>query len=124
MSATSLVNEIKNLPESQFDFVLNKLLVLRARMRPSSPSGRERVLLAKIMRGAPEPLLQEYRALIEKRRRAGLSALEQERVISVADELEAFNVRWLRWVSELAKLRNTTLAKLAESLELPARPYV
>ena len=42
--------------------------------------------------------------------------------MEVADTLEAFNVRWLRWVQLLATLRATTTAALLKSLELPARP--
>ena len=124
MSAKSVLHEIEKLPDSQIDLVLRRLLLLRARRIPRSASARERVLLANVARGAPPKLLQEYRVLIVKRRAAGLGATEQARLITVSDELEAFNVRWLRWLSELARIRNTTVAKLVRKLELPARPYV
>ncbi len=124
MSTTSILNVIKKLPTSQFDLVLNKMIVFRTQSRSRSSTQRERVLLANIVRGAPAPLLQEYRELIEKRRAQGLSAAEQKRVIVVADELESFNVRWLRWLTELASLRGTPVARLMRTLELPAKPYV
>lgn len=123
MSTTSILNVIKKLPTSQFDLVLNKMIAFRTQSR-SRTSQRERVLLANIVRGAPATLLQEYRTLIEKRRVSGLSVAEQERIVAVADELEAFNVRWMRWISELAGLRGTSVPRLMSSLELPARPYV
>lgn len=123
MSSTSILNVIKKLPTSQFDLVLNKMIAFRTQSR-SRTSQRERVLLANIVRGAPASLLQEYRTLIEKRRVSGLSVTEQERIVAVADELEAFNVRWMRWLTELAGLRGTSVPRLMSRLELPARPYV
>lgn len=123
MSSTSILNVIKKLPTSQFDLVLNKMIAFRTQSR-SRTSQRERVLLANIVRGAPASLLQEYRTLIEKRRVSGLSVTEQERIVAMADELEAFNVRWMRWLTELAGLRGTSVPRLMSRLELPARPYV
>jgi hypothetical protein len=123
MSTTSILNVIKKLPNSQFDLVLNKMIAFRTQSR-SRTSQRERVLLANIARGAPTALLEEYRTLVEKRRAKGLSGPEQERIVAVADKLEAFNVRWMRWLTELAGLRGTTVPRLMNSLELPARPYV
>jgi hypothetical protein len=124
MSTMSLLNVIKKLPPAQFNRVLNGMLVLKSQNRSRTSSNRERVLLANIVRGAPAPLLQEYRTLVEKRREGGLSVAEQERIVAVADELEAFNVRWMRWLTELAGLRGATVPRLMSSLELPVRPYV
>lgn len=118
------MHEIEKLPDSQIDLVLRRLLLLRARRIPRAASARERVLLANVARGAPPKLLQEYRTLIEKRRAAGLGAEEETRLIKVSEDLEAFNIRWFRWLTELARMRNTTVAKLIRKLELPARPYV
>lgn len=120
----SLLNVIKKLPPAQFNQVLTRMLVLKTQNRSRSSSNRERILLANIARGAPASLLQEYRSLVEKRRAGSLSADEQARIVAVADELETFNVRWMRWLTELAGLRGTTVARLMSSLELPARPYV
>ena len=101
-----------------------RMLALKTQNRMRSSPNRERVLLANISRGAPATLLQEYRTLVEKRRAGNLSAAEREQVIVVADQLEAFNVRWMRWLTELADLRGTSVSRLVSSLELPARPYV
>ncbi len=66
--------------------------------------------------------MEEFRCLTETRRSSGLNSPRQERLVRVAEELEAFNVRWLRWVNTLAGLRGVTVSALLESLELPARP--
>lgn len=124
MSTAALLNEIKKLPESQFDRVLGQLIAFRSRQNARKPSSRERVLLAGITRGAPPALASEQRSLIEKSRKARLTTSEQQRLVEVADELEAFNVRWMRWLNELAALRGTTVRQLMKSLELPPRPYV
>ena len=123
MSTTTILNVIKKLPTSQFDLVLKKMIAYRSQSR-SRTSQRERVFLANIARGAPAPLLQEYRSLVEKRRKGGLSTTEQARIVAVADELESFNVRWMRWLTELAGLRSTSVSRLMSTLELPARPHV
>lgn len=124
MSTAALLNEIKKLPESQFDRVLGQLIAFRSRKNTRKPVSRERVLLVGITRGAPPALVSEQRSLIEKSRRARLTAAEQQRQVEVADELEAFNVRWMRWLNELAVLRGVTVRQLMSGLELPPRPYV
>ncbi|MBE7494549.1 MAG: hypothetical protein HS117_06365 [Verrucomicrobiaceae bacterium] len=123
MSTASLLTAIKSLPEPQFVRVLGQMLAFQNRKRARQPS-REQVLLAAINRGAPPRLLHEQRALIEKKRSQGLTEAERQRMIQITDALEAFNVRWLRWLAELAALRGTTAASLMRQLELPPRPYV
>ena len=120
-STSALLDVIKKLPESQFDRVLGQLIAFRSRKNARQPSNRERVLLAGITRGAPPALVCEQRSLIEKRRIGRLTAVEQQRLMKVSDELEAFNVRWMRWLNELATLRGTTLRQLMSGLELPPR---
>lgn len=124
MSTAALLNVIKKLPESQFDRVLDQLIAFRGRKNARKPSSRERVLLAGIMRGAPPALLSEQRSLIKKSRKTKLTAVEQLALVEVADELEAFNVRWMRWVNELAALRGVSVQQLMSGLELPPRPFV
>jgi hypothetical protein len=124
MSTASLLKEIEKLPYASLDQLVPRVLAARARKQPRLSPSRERALLEKITAGAPPVLLDEYRRLIESRRKAALSATEQKRLLRVADELEAFNLRWLGWVNTLARLRGVTPAALLESLELPARPYV
>lgn len=124
MSTAALLDEIKKLPASQFDKVLGQLIAFRSRKKAARPSSRERVLLAGITRGAPPALVNEQRTLIEKRRGGRLTAAEQQRLLEVSDELEAFNVRWIRWLNELAVLRGCTVRQLMQGLELPPRPYV
>ena len=121
MSTSALLDVIKKLPESQFDRVLGQLIAFRSRKRARQPSNRERVLLAGITRGAPPALVSEQRSLIEKRRSGRLTAADQQRLVKVSDELEAFNVRWMRWLNELAALRGTTVRQLISGLELPPR---
>lgn len=124
MSTASLLNVIKKLPEPQFDRVLGQLIAYRSRKKAGKPSSRERVLLAGVTRGAPAALVSEQQALIQKRDAKGLTMAEQQRLVEVSDELEAFNVRWMRWLIELAALRGTTVQKLKRGLELPARLHV
>lgn len=124
MSTASLLKEIEKLPYASLNHLVPRVLALRARKQPRTAPARERALLEKITAGAPPALLDEFRRLTETRRKSGLNPGEQERLVRVADELESFNVRWLRWVNTLAGLRGVTASALLESLELPARSYV
>ena len=124
MSTASLIREIEKLPYDSLNQLVPRVLAARARKQPGITPARERALLEKITAGAPPDLLQEYRRLTESRRKADLPRAEREKLVSVADELEAFNVRWLGWVQRLARFRGVSAGTLLESLELPARPYV
>lgn len=124
MSTASLFKEIEKLPYTSLNTLMSRVVAARARKQPRLTPARERALLEKITAGAPPALLEEYRRLTESRRKSALTPAGRVKLVNVADELEAFNVRWLGWVQRLASLRGVSAAALLESLELPARPYV
>jgi hypothetical protein len=124
MSTASLFKEVEKLPYTSLNALMSRVVAARARKQPRLTPARERALLEKITAGAPPALLDECRRLMESRRKSSLTPAARARLVNVADELEAFNVRWLGWVQRLASLRGVSAAALLESLELPVRPYV
>ncbi len=123
MSSASLLKEIEKLPAEQLGKIAKRVWVLTQQRRPSSAATEAR-LLERIRKGMPQQWDLEFRALIEKRRAHGLSEAEQSRVIQIVNDMESFNVRWLKWVGQLAQLRNVSATSLLKSLKLPKRPYV
>jgi hypothetical protein len=73
-------------------------------------------------RGFSEGDWNRYRQLIEKRRAEQLNAEELVELTSLSDRMERLNVRRLELLSQLAKLRNTTLPALMDQLGLHPVP--
>ena len=124
MSTASLLKEIEKLPYQKLSRLVPQVLAIQARKSPRLKSARETTLLRRITQGPPARLTDEYRSLVQRRREEDISSEQQARLVEVANELEAFNVRWLRWVSDLAKMQGSTVAGVMKGLDLPARPYV
>jgi hypothetical protein len=79
-------------------------------------------LLARINRGFPETFWNRYRKLIAKRRAETLARKEQQELIGMSDQLEAWRVERLQYLIKLAQLRQTTVNVLMQDLGI--RPTV
>lgn len=103
------------------------LETLRQHLHPSSTdppclSAAESRLFHEINRGFSEGDWSHYRQLIEKRRAEQLTAEEHFELTALSDRLERLNVRRLELLTELARLRNTTLSELMDQLGLQPAP--
>lgn len=81
-------------------------------------------LLQEINMGLPEATWHRYRDLIQKRRAETLTASEQAELISISDGIEALDARRLERLTELARMRGTSLPALMAQLGIKAPPYV
>jgi hypothetical protein len=80
---------------------------------------REEVrLLEKINEGLSPETWQRYRALKAKRDAATLTPEEHAELIALSDMIEAWNVRRLEFVAELARLREVPFPELVRQLGL------
>ena len=61
---------------------------------------------------------QRYYALMKKREEETLTAEDHKALIAFSDQVEAANVTRLTAVSQLAKLRNTSVKQIMEDLDL------
>ena len=103
------------------------LETLRQRLRPPATeppclSAAESRLFDEINRGFSEGDWNRYRQLIEKRRAEQLRPEELVELTSLSDRMERLNVRRLELLSQLARLRNTTLPALMDQLGLHPVP--
>jgi len=124
MSSAALLKELQEMPREKFNRLMPRIFAIRARALPNVLPANESRLVEKIRAGMPQKWDDEYRALVEKRRSVGLSKAERERVLQLTEDMETFDVRWLKWVVQLAKMRGMTPEALLKSLKLPKRPYV
>ncbi len=97
---------------------------LEARVRQYDPSRSltESELLLRINRSFSESFWDTYRALITKRRAETLTPQEQQELIGMSDQLEAWHVERLRYLVKLAELRQVSLDALTQQLGLRPMP--
>ncbi len=97
---------------------------LEARVRQHDPARplTESDLLVRINRGFSKAFWDSYRALIAKRRAETLTDKEQQELIGMSDQLEAWHVERLRYLIKLAELRQVSLDVLTQQLGLHPMP--
>jgi hypothetical protein len=90
---------------------------------PPSPRDEELRLLPKINEGPSQESWERFHQLVAKRRAETLTPEEQQELIGISDEIEAANVRRIRYLLDLAERRGTTLPELMDHLGIKPPPY-
>jgi hypothetical protein len=91
---------------------------LQNQFTPARLSPKESQLLRKINASLSTIEWDRYRTLLEKRDAELLTTKEHSELIALSDQIEEANVRRLKAVEELARLRKTTVPVLMETLGL------
>jgi hypothetical protein len=91
---------------------------LEGQSAASRLSPTESKLLQKINTSLSAIEWERYQRLLAKRNAESLSKAEQSELIALSDQIEAANVRRMKAVAELARLRRTSVAALVETLGL------
>jgi hypothetical protein len=115
-SVEELLKAADQLPTDQLEAFVSQALLLQARRRVPYVPEREAELLLKIHEGLPEETRARYYALIDKRDDETLTPEEYKELLRLTDEAEAWNVRWIEALTELAQLRQLSLRDLMDSL--------
>ena len=84
---------------------------------------QEAELLRKINRSISQIQWERYDQLLAKRRTETLTPEELDELISLSDQIEAANVRRIKYLAELARLRNSTVSALIAELGIKPRAY-
>lgn len=84
---------------------------------------QEAELLRKINRSISQIQWERYDQLLAKRRTETLTSEELDELISLSDQIEAANVRRIKYLAELARLRNSTVSALIAELGIKPRAY-
>lgn len=121
LSSEDLLKAIEQLETSELERFISLLMDLKARRTAPSLSSRETELLAEINQGLPARLADRYRALIERRRTGTLTSGEHAELLRLTDEVEGLEAERIKHLSELARLRRTSLAALMAELGIQTR---
>lgn len=89
-------------------------------MTPERKPESEASLLERTQEQLPEALRARYRALQGKRAAETLTAAEHGELLHLLNQVEAWNVRRLQAVADLAKLRGVPFPELVKQLGLYA----
>ena len=124
LTTDDLLAAIERLEPAEAERFTRRLLQLQARRRAVNLSEREVQLLQEIYREKRPGFQERFDLLNEKRRAFALTPNEHEELLRLVDESEAFTVRRLEALGELAQLRQLTLPALMKQLGLKAPPVV
>lgn len=118
VSATDLLEAVRQLEISELDSFVSQVIDLRARRSAPSLPRREAELLQLINQGLPLDLWQRYEVLLDKRDHENLAGVEYEELLHLTDRIEDLDAQRLEWLVELARLRGKSLPALMADLGL------
>jgi hypothetical protein len=124
LSTEELMAALEQLNPTEADKAVRQLLYAQARRRVPNLSAREAELLREIYREKRPGFQERFDQLNTKRRAYTLTPEEHEELLRLVDESEAFTLRRLEALGELAQLRQITLPALMKQLGLKAPPIV
>jgi hypothetical protein len=119
----TLVHQAEKLPPVEFKQFVSRVLAIRARKQEPGLSAQESDLLLTINLAIPEATQQRYLVLSQKRDAETLTEDEYQELLALSDQLEAFNTKRISALAELAKIRQTTLLDLMQTLGIQSPLY-
>ena len=120
LTTDDLVAAIEQLGPAEAERVTRRLLHMQARRRAANLPARELELLREIYREKRPGFQERFDMLSEKRGALALTPEEHEELLQLVGESEAFTVRRLEAMGELAQLRQISLPALMKQLGLKA----
>lgn len=84
---------------------------------------QEAELLQKINQSLSQIEWQRYDQLLAKRQTQTIAPEELDELIALSDQIEAANVRRIKYLAELARLRGTTISALIVELGINPRAH-
>jgi hypothetical protein len=115
VSPDELAEAVAQLPPSERDQFINRVLALRVPQMAALPQD-EAALLLKINQGLPEPVQHRYEELIVQRQAETLTPDEHAELLRLSDQAEQMNAERIAALATLAQLRQTTLPHLMRDL--------
>ena len=119
LSSEELLRAIRQLSPSELEQLIAQIMALRAQLTAPQLSPPETDLLLRINQGLPEEWRQRYNTLVAKRRAQTLTPDEHGELLRLTDEVEKLEGARLEALVELAKLRQTSLPSLMQTLGIP-----
>lgn len=123
MSLDELIQAADRLDEPDLDQLLQQVVTLRARRKSNVIPAQEALLLEQINQGIPADLRQQYQSLRTQREAETLTDFDHYLLIQLSKQIEAFGVRRLEALAQLAQLRQVSLLDLMQTLGIPSVTY-
>jgi hypothetical protein len=118
ISALDLLQAVQQLTQPELEQFIEQVIQLRAQKIAFSLPTQESELLIKINQGFPEELQHLYQALIDKRDRETLIESEYQQLLELTDRVEKYQAQRLEYLTQLAQIRQVSLANLITQLGL------
>ncbi len=123
LSTEELLKAVGQLSKSDLDQFVQQTIALRAQRQAPSLPHTEAELLQKINQGIASEIQQRYDALITKRRAEILTSEEHAELLQLTEHIENLDAQRMACLTELAQLRQTSLVKLMEQLDIQSPDY-
>ena len=117
-SPGDLLRAAEQLSPAELDSFVKEVLQLRIRRTAPSVPSAEADLLRTINGGLPEASWQRFAELKAKRQAESVTPQEHAELLRLGEEFERQEVNRLQALSDLARLRKTTLAGVMQDLGL------
>ncbi len=118
VTTENLLNAVVQMPESDFERFLKKANALRKKQVNYKLSRKESDLILKINTVFPTDKREKYNLLYAKSRQETLSESDHQELLKLNDEFEILNVKRLKYIGELAKIRRQTLEQVMSDLQI------
>ncbi len=122
LSFDQLVNAVKQLSAAEREKLLSRVVSYRPLYEEHRLNENESDLLRKINQGVPDVLQKRYNELIAKRNDKTLMDEEYNELLQLTDKVELFDAKRLKYLTELASIRNKPLGLLMDELAIKPPP--
>lgn|SRR5262249_22557594 len=116
LSSEEILSALEKMDAAELEQLAPRIIALTAARRAPHLKPEESKLVARINEGLPEDLKSRLACLEDKRDEGSLTEEESSELLSLSDRAERLHAERLEALSELARLRGTTLPALMEKL--------
>lgn len=113
-----LIQTVEQLDSTELEQLIAKAIRVQTKRKILSLPKEQTLLLQQIIQCIPPQLQERYDFLISKRRDNTLTDEEYQELIDLGEHIEAIDVKRLEHLTELAKLRQTSLNSLIQEFQL------
>ena len=124
LTTNELLRAVQQLGKKELDQFVFQVVNLRAKQQAPSLPKAESDLLRRINQGLPKETQKKYNILLEKRRAEELTPEEHKELLRLSDQIEKIEAQRVEYLAEMARLRQTNMTDLMNSLGIQTPAYV
>lgn len=124
LSSEELLKAVAQLSQPDLEQFVSQVLLLQAQRKVTPLLQAEAQLLLKINQSLPSDAQKYYDELITKRQAETITPDEYSELLHLSEQMEKLQAQRIEYLSELARLRRTSLTALMENLGIQMPIYV